>query len=126
MARRVVLLITGNHEDAWQAVVRRAGYLPLPAPTISRALFLVNKVRPAVILFDAAGMGAEVLDAIRELRLAPTIDAVPVVIVGALTREQHAAAMREPQVLVRQVDNAGGILAVLEEVVGGPRPSRER
>lgn len=126
MARRVVLLITSDHEDAWQAAVRRAGYLPLPAPTISRALFLVNKVRPAVILLDAEVMGAETIEAIRELRLAPTIDAVPVVVLGALTREQHASARREPQVLVRQVDNPDGILAVLEEVVGGPRPSRQR
>ncbi len=125
MARRVVLLITAEHEDAWQTVVRNAGYLPLPAPTISRALFLLNKVRPAVILLDAQVAGSEILSAVHELRLAPAVETVPLVVLGTLSREQHAA-LREPQVLVRQVDSAGGILAVLEDVVGGPRPTPYR
>jgi DNA-binding response OmpR family regulator len=126
VARRVVLLITAEHEDAWQTVVRNAGYLPLLAPTVSRALFLLNKVRPAVILLDAQVVGPEPFNAIHELRLAPAAETVPLVVLGTLGREQQAAATHEPQVLVRQVDSAGGILAVLEEVVGGPRPTPYR
>ena len=126
MARRVVLLITAEHEDAWQTVVRTAGYLPLPAPTVSRAVFLLNKVRPAVILLDAQVVGSEPFNAIHELRLAPAVEAIPLVVLGTLSREQQAAALREPGVLIRQAASAGDILAVLEEVVGGPRPTPYR
>lgn len=98
----------------------------MPATTLDRAIFLVSKVRPAVILCDAQLVGVQALATLRDLRTIPAIEQAPIVIVGALPREQYDAAMREPHLLIRQVDGAAGILAVLEEVVGGPRPSPYR
>lgn len=129
MARRVVLIASSHPRrlDAWQAAVRQAGYLPLAADT-ARAFYLLNKIRPSLVLLDAEPDDMRVAEVLHDIRAIPALEATPVLIVGALPAEQQAQVARDAHAVTRPAgsDDGESIVAALHDALGGPRPTRRR
>ena len=121
MVRHAILIAASDERRlyAWHSLVRRAGYWPLPAPTLARALWWVHKVRPAMVLVEAGladGRAAGLLQAMRAL---PPVAEVPVVVLGALTAEERDPAARDPYVVVwpREHDAGDPTARLLDDVL---------
>ncbi len=117
MTRHIVLLVCSDDErlPARHGVVRRAGHTPLHAPTISRAIVLMHKVRPSLVLTDPELPDGYAHALLRALRAIVGMGQVMVVVLGVLPAEQHAHVAQDPHVFVRQVDNDQALGEVLTE-----------
>src|SRR5438128_1388918 len=84
---RLVLVVCSDDQwlQARHAVVRRAGHRSLPAPTMARAVFLLGKVRPDLVLTDAELSDGRAHVLIRALRAVAALEQVPVVVLRAGT-----------------------------------------
>lgn len=129
VARRVVLIASSHPRrlDAWQAAVRQAGYLPLAAADAARAFYLLNKIRPSLVLLDAEPDDMRVAEVLHDIRAIPSLEVTPVLIVGALPAEQQAQVARDAHAVTRPAGSDGeSIVAALHDALGGPRPTRRR
>lgn len=89
-----LLTMDTQRREAWQAVTRRAGHHALPAHTLARALVLLSKVRPSLVLADVVLDDGRVLAFLRHLRATEPLKRVVVVVLGDLSVEEqeHIAA----------------------------------
>lgn len=128
MARRVILVVCPDapRMDVWELLVRQAGYLMLTAPTLERALFLLSKVRPAVVMADASLFGRQARDVANRLRAGPPRSDAPLLVLGPLAAIQQQDLLREGNVLVSHTADPLTILGHLEDLTGGPHPQRPR
>lgn len=130
MARRVLLVVCSDPDrlDKRQAAVHSVGYLSLPAPSISRALFLLHKLRPALVLTDATLVDGPAWSLVERMRAFVPLQRVPVVILGSPTPEEQSHTTGDPYTEVRQIDDGDSavITGVLEDALGGPRPRHPR
>jgi PleD family two-component response regulator len=117
---RLVLVVCSDDQrlQARHAVVRRAGYRSLPASSMARALFLLGKVRPDLVLVDAELADGRAPALIRAMRGVAALEQVRVVVLGAVTAEEHRDLARDSLVHVREVADDGAIGALLEEFLG--------
>jgi len=102
VARQAILIATSDEHrlDAWYGLLRHGGYWPLPAPTLTRARWWVDKIRPGVVLIDAQlvdGRGADLLQTMRTL---PPLAAVPALVLGALTAQEHGRMAGDPSIVL--------------------------
>ncbi len=111
--------------EVWQTAIQRVGYLSLPAPTASRALYLLHKIRPALILLDAEPNEIDLPALLRDVRAIPSAETTPVLLLGVPPRD-HATITRDPHVVVRQIGDDGDLVAALHDILGGPRPMPRR
>ena len=125
MARHAILIATSDAQrlSAWHGLVRRAGDWPLPAPTLTRALWWMRKIRPAVVLVDAGltdGRAAVLLSAMRAL---PRMGDAPVVVLGALTAEEHAQVAHDPYVVLWPAEHVADdtLARLLDDMLSGAR-----
>src|SRR5437764_11773919 len=116
---RLVLIVCSDDQclPARQAVVRRAGYKSLPASSMARALFLLGKVRPDLVLVDAELADGRAPAFIRAIRGVAALEPGRVVVLGAVTAEEQRDLARDALVHVRQVADDGAIGALLEELL---------
>ena len=70
--------------QALQQSVRQAGFFPVATPMMRHALFLLTKVRPALILADAALEDGDAFTFWRELRRLPLMAEVPLIVLGTM------------------------------------------
>ena len=84
---------------------------------MARALFLLGKVRPDLVLVDAELADGRVPDLIRAMRGVAALEQVRVVVLGAVTAEEHRDLARDSLVHVWEVAD-GAIGALLEEFLG--------
>jgi len=87
-----LVLVVSSHparQATSAATVRAAGYWPLAADTARRALALLDELRPAVILTDAALIDGRAVALLHALRHIPDLARVPVVVRGPLTLDEH-------------------------------------
>src|SRR5438067_2269619 len=101
---RLVLVVCSDDQwlQVWHAVVRRAGHRSLPAPTMARARFLLGKVRPDMVLADAELADGRAPALIRAIRAVAALEQVRVVILGAVTAEEHRDLARDSLVHMRE------------------------
>lgn len=85
--------------EALRQSVRGAGFFPIATPTTRHALFLLTKVRPALILADAQLQDGDASAFLRELRRLPLIEEVPLIVLGT-TRAAAPEARDDPNVMV--------------------------
>lgn len=122
MARHVVFVVSSRPArlDVRQAAVRDAGYWPLPAPTIERALFLAAKVRPSLVLTDPElpdGRAVALLDALRAI---PALAGVRVVVLGEVTPAERDVLASDARAHVRPVPDSAELRVLLVATLGGP------
>jgi PleD family two-component response regulator len=117
---RLVLVVCSDDQrlPARQAVVRRAGSRALPASSMARALFLLGKVRPDLVLVDVELADGRALALIHAMRGVAALEQVRVIVLGAVTAEEHRDLARDPLVHVREVADDGAIGALLEAFLG--------
>ena len=119
MTRLVIVVCSDDQRlRARQAVVRSTGPKALPASSMARALFLLGKVRPDLVLVDAELVDGRAPALIRAMRGVAALEQVRVVVLGAVTAEEHRDLARDALVHVRQVADDGAIGALLEELLG--------
>ena len=113
---RLVLVVCSDDQrlQARQAAVRRAGYRSLPASSMARALFLLGKVRPDLVLVDAQLADGRAPALIRAIRVVAALEQVRVVVLGAVTADEQRDLARDSLVHVREVADDGAIGALLE------------
>lgn len=123
MARRLILIVcSDNHRlQAWDIVVRHAGYRGWPVSTLHRARGLVRNIRPALVLMDAELSDGRASVFLPQMRALASLAEVPVLILGVLTPEEQALVERDTYVHLQQVDDADGdtLSALLEGVLAG-------
>jgi DNA-binding response OmpR family regulator len=85
---------------------------------MARALFLLGKVRPDLVLADVELADGRAPALIRTMRAIAALEQVPVVMLGAVTAEEHRDLARDSLVHVREVADVGAIGALLEEFLG--------
>ncbi|HKO24614.1 MAG TPA: hypothetical protein VJY65_07715 [Chloroflexota bacterium] len=117
---RLVLVVCSDDQrlQAWQAAVRRAGPKTLPASSMARALFLLGKARPDLVLVDAELADGRAPALIRAMRGVAALEQVRVAVLGAVTAEEHRDLARDSLVHVREVADDGAIGALLEAFLG--------
>src|ERR671936_2122232 len=116
---RLVLVVCSDDQrlPARQAVARRAGDRSWPASSMARALFLLGKVRPDLVLVDAELADGRAPALIRAMRGVAELERVRVVVLGAVTAEEHRDLARDSLVHVREVADDGAIGELLQEFV---------
>ncbi len=96
MARHLILLLSSDAErrDAWQRTTREAGHHALTAHTLARALFLLAKIRPSLVLADGMLEDGPVIHLLRHVRAVGPLARVIIVVLGDVTTEEqeHIAA----------------------------------
>jgi len=117
MARHLILLVCSDDTrlDARRHAVRRAGYWSLPAPSLDRALFLVGKIRPTLVLTDAEVTGGRAPSLLRALRAAASLEHVHVVIIGALMPHEQSEVAADPHTHVRHLADDEALPDLLHE-----------
>jgi PleD family two-component response regulator len=117
---RLVIVVCSDDQrlQARQAVVRSTGPKALPASSMARALFLLGKVRPDLVLVDAELADGRAPALIRAMRGLAALEQVRVVVLGAVMAEEHRDLARDSLVHVREVADDGAIGALLEEFLG--------
>jgi DNA-binding response OmpR family regulator len=85
---------------------------------MARALFLLGKVRPDLVLVDAELADGRAPALIRAMRVVAALEQVRVVVLGAVTAEEHRDLARDSLVHVREVADDGAIGALLEAFLG--------
>ena len=119
---RVILVLCSDPDrlQARQTLIRRAGHLSLPAPTVAAAHRLLRKVRLALIITDAALADGRAPPFIRQLRALDHLAQVIVVVLGVLTAEEQHDLADDPYTYVRPVGSDEGISEVLTPFLGAP------
>ena len=115
MSRPVILLVSADSDqcDGDAFVARRAGGMPLCAATLERALVLIMKMRPALIVVDARLPDGSALDLIAALRAHPRLIEAPAIVRGDLTPEEQRALSRDPQTVQRPIFDAEALMAAV-------------
>jgi DNA-binding response OmpR family regulator len=85
---------------------------------MARALFLLGKVRPDLVLVDTELADGRALALIRGMRVVAALQQVRVVVLGAVTAEEHRDLARDSLVHVREVADDGAIEVLLEGFLG--------
>ena len=85
---------------------------------MARALSLLGKVRPDLVLADVELADGRAPALIRAMRAIAALEQVPVVMLGAVTMEEHRDLACDSLVHVREVADDGAIGALLEEFLG--------
>lgn len=98
MTRPVILAVSPDQNvlARQQALARRRGWWTLGAGSVQRALSLLCKVRPTVVLADAALQDGRVAELLGEMRAVPPLANVPVIVLGGLTPGDRRAVERDP------------------------------
>lgn len=106
MARHLILIVSSDarRRDAWHSATRRAGHHVLPAHTLERALVLLSKVRPALVLADGALDDGRVLVLLRHVREVEPLARVVVVVLGDVTAEEREHIATDDLSHVRRTD----------------------
>ncbi len=117
MQRHIVLVVSSDDErlQARHDLVRRAGHMPLPASTINRALFLMSKVRPSLVLTDSKLPDGYADALLSELRAMAAMQHVVVVVLGVLPSDNHARVVQDLRAHVRHADDDTEIGGLLKE-----------
>lgn len=128
MARRVILVASADDArlDRWLSLVRQAGYLPLPATSITRVFALLRKVRPALVLTDAVFPDGDASDLQEDMRAVNAQANVPLIVTGAAMDRVSFDLSRDKLTTLHEGDDDTSIQTLLEQVLGGPRPQRPR
>ena len=126
MARQVILVVDSHlpRLQARQALVRRAGFLPLPAPSVGRACALLRKVRPAMVLSEAQLDDGHSADLLQGLRAVASMEHVPMAVLGTLTPGEHRALTGASHVYVPESGDEDAIIALLRDVLRRLSPDR--
>lgn len=82
---------------------------------MARALFLLGKVRPDLVLTDAELVDGRAHVLIRAIRAVAALEQVRVVVLGAVTAEERRDLARDSLVRVREDADDGAVGALLEE-----------
>lgn len=85
-----------GHLRAQQRAAEAAGYRVLTAPTVGRALEILDVVRPSVVVTEATlgdGRGVALMEATRRRR---TLRTLPMVLVGTLTEREQWQVLADP------------------------------
>src|SRR5437764_15493576 len=119
---RVILLICSDPDrlQARQTLIRGAGHLSLPAPTVAAAHRLLRKVQLALIITDAALADGRAPPFIRQLRALDHLARVSVVVLGVLTAEEQHDLADDPYTYVQPAGPDEGISALLTPFLGAP------
>ncbi len=117
MARHLILLVCSDDArlDARRHAVKRAGYWSLPAPSLDRALFLVGKIRPTLVLTDVEVADGRAPSLLRAIRTMAALEHVRVVIVGPLTPEEQSEVAADPHTHVRHLADDEALTSLLHE-----------
>jgi len=120
VTRHVVLVVSSRPArlDVRQEVVRHAGYWPLPASSIRRALFLACKVRPSLVLVDADLADGRAVTLLAALRAVPALAAVCVIVLGELTPAEHDVVAHDPHAHAHPIPDSKGLHALLATALG--------
>jgi DNA-binding NtrC family response regulator len=102
----LVLIITSHAQrrDTWHTATRSAGHHALPAHTVDRALFLLSKVRPSMVVTDVELEDGRVLVLLRHLRAVEPLAPVVVVVLGDVTAEEQEYIAADTLTHVRPAD----------------------
>ena len=119
---RVILLICSDPDrlQARQTLIRRAGHLPLPAPTVAAAQRLLRTVRLALIITDATLADGRAPPFIRQLRALDHLAQVIVLVLGVLTAEEQHDLADDPYTYVRPAGPDEGFSELLTRYLGAP------
>lgn len=119
----VILVVSAapQRRRDWQAAVRRAGHLPLTAASLRRAQELMQWIRPALVLADAALPDGRAATLFQALASATPRRHVPMVLHGALTSEEHAQLARGAYEVSEHASADDGAIRVLLNHVLGER-----
>ncbi len=106
MAGHLVLLLTSDTQRraAWRTATRSAGHHALSAHTLERAIFLLSKVRPTLVVTDAELTDGRVLALLRHVRAVEPLSAVLIVVLGETTPEEQEHIVADNRSHVRPVD----------------------
>jgi len=117
VTRHIILVVSSDDErlQGWHRVVRRTGHNPLPAPTIRRAVFLANKVRPSLVLTDPALPDGYAHLLLRELRAIAGTGHVVIVVLGVLLLEHHQYVAQDRHAQVWPVHDDDALERLLKE-----------
>jgi DNA-binding response OmpR family regulator len=85
---------------------------------MARALFLLGKVRPDLVLADVELSDGRAPALIRAMRAMAALEQVQVVMLGAVTAEERRDLACDSLVHVREAADDGAIGALLEEFLG--------
>lgn len=120
MARRAILIASSApvRLGALQQSVRGAGFFPIATPTTRQALFLLTKVRPALILADATMEDGDAFAFLHDLRRLPLMEQAPLIVLGT-TRDAPPEARDDPNVLVMAETDleAGDLTRLMRETL---------
>ena len=119
---RVILLICSDPDrlQARQTLIRRAGHLPLPAPTVAAAQRLLRTVRLALIITDATLADGRAPPFIRQLRALDHLAQVIVLVLGVLTAEEQHDLADDPYTYVWSAGPDEGFSELLTRYLGAP------
>ena len=125
MARKVVVLVDSDpgRLHARQQVVRQAGFLTLPAPTVQRAWDLVRKVRVALVLTEAQLDDGHSADLLRILRDEAAAAHLPLAVLGPLTPDERGALTHDAAVYVSAHGDNAALLDLLHAAFSDPNRS---
>lgn len=106
MSRHLILLLSSDagRRDAWRTTTRDAGHHALTAHTVARAIFLLGKVRPSLVLADGTLEDGPVLHLLRHVRGVGALTRVVVVVLGDVTVEEQEHIVADPLSHVRPQD----------------------
>lgn len=98
MTRPVILAVSPDHDilARRQALARSRGWWTLGAGGVQRALSLLRKVRPTVVLADADLPDGRIADLLAQMRAVPPLANVPVIVLGSLALGDRRAVERDP------------------------------
>ncbi len=117
MARHLILLVSSDDTQlhARRHAIRRAGYWSLPAPSLDRAIFLVSKIRPALVLTDVEVEGGRAPSLLRAIRAAAALEHVRVVIIGPLTPDEQSEIEADPHAHVHHLTSDEDLSGILHK-----------
>lgn len=98
MTRPIILAVSPDQDvlAQRQALARRRGWWTLGAGSVQRALSLLRKVRPTVVLADATLPDGRIAELLGEMRAVPPLANVPVIVLGRLAPGDRRAVERDP------------------------------
>lgn len=126
MTRHLVFIVSSDERRlrTREMLARDAGHLALVAPSVARALFLLQKVRPNLLIVDAALADGRAGALVEHVRAVPLLRDLRIVVLGDAAPEERRQMARDGHIYLERREDDSAVTLLIAEILGDPGSER--
>lgn len=122
MTRHLVFIVSSDERRlrTREALARDAGHLALVAPSVARTLFLLQKVRPSLLIADAALTDGRAGALVERVRAVPLLRDLRIIVLGNATPEERRQMARDGHIHLERREDDSAVTLLIAGMLGDP------